>query len=94
MTTAATSAPWTREPKDKEQKFKNNMPLMPVSGASIAAANPWPMGPSLIELSAAVGQKSSTVAGDDAVWTPPVLCPAQISRVMTPVSLQQPTMVG
>ena len=41
----------------ESMKHTNNMPLMPVNAASIAQSNPWPMGPSLVGLSAAVNSK-------------------------------------
>ena len=43
--------------------------------------NPWPMGPSLNDLSAAVHSRIVCCSKSDGdVWTAPGLCPAQISR--------------
>ena len=67
------------------RNFVNNMRLMPVNTASIAAAKPVAHGAVChrIECCCYI-QESSVVTGDNVVCTSPVLCREQISRFRIP----------
>ena len=93
-TTAAANTPSTRQPDDRAENTRIPCRWCQSMQLPWPQSNPWPMGPSLIELSAAVYSKIVCCSKCDAVWKSPILRPPQISRFRIPASLQRQSIVG